>query len=178
MTAIVCHKDGWIVADVACTAGLWLIPVTASKIIRFGDHALVSASGLSGLHQETRELQKEHASTLDPLSACDRLVDSLCKLQMHHASARDKEDHRHIMMVTRYRQIISIDQVGMASEYPEAIEWWCGGSGDELCLGFLAGLNHRHPERSGVTSHDAVEAIRFASKYNLGVSYASTMEHL
>lgn len=173
------HRDGWAVADLACRAGSWVIPISDNKIVRFGNHSLVAACGLSGFRQESEQIQREHNMTLTPgCPGPQALIKSLCKLMLEH-STRKEEDHRQLLMVTNNRQLIGINQMGIADRYSEDEMYWCAGSGDDLCLGFLAGLRHRHPEHHiGICAQDAVEAIRFASKYQLGVSYASTTEHL
>lgn len=178
MTAIVAHRDGWMVADLACRANLWVIPVAENKIVRFGEHSLVAAAGLSGFRQESEEIQKEHSAHRLNMPGPKELIKSLCAFMLTHSTRKD-DDQRQLLMVTKDRQLIGINQMGIVDRYSDDEQYWCSGSGDELCLGFLAGLQHKHPERHiGICAQDAVEAIRFASKYQLGVSYASTTEHL
>lgn len=181
MTAIVGHRNGWMVSDVATTGNGWIFPFVANKILRFGTHSLVGCAGMPGLDRHCQELQKHHdqSGNVGP----DHLIDGLCELQEKYSKSGKDERGRQIVVVTNQKRLVYIDVDAVAHEVSAECSYHIIGSGDETCLGFLAGLQHRENhynshKTADICAHDAVEAIRFTSKYNSSVSYATRIEHL
>ncbi len=145
MTAIVAHRDGWIVADTQSTFhGCMVGPFEVHKIVNFG-HTLIGASGLSAFKQQiTKPLANK---TEDKLPAA---------LQKY---LEEKSPDVYVLLVNSKGRLSKFDSAGCEYPVKPSFDFWAIGSGADHTLGWLACIQQQRK----VTPQDAVKAIEYAA---------------
>jgi 20S proteasome alpha/beta subunit len=166
MTAIVAKRHtptspGFMVADTECLFGYSRGPFKVQKIINLG-HTLV---GISGLARSCQDLRKILAKTAEK-----DVVDTISEY------LEELDEQSSALVVNLAGDLVTFDPAGCVFRVMEDRTVWAGGSGEDPCLGYLAGVQAEGKRE--ITAEDAVNAIKHAAKNSAGINEICDIEYL
>lgn len=150
MSVCIVHRNGWAVSDSRSSYGGnsgRIVPVSAKKLFKVKDHALVASVGSAFLGQMADIMCSDKGP--------DEIIGELSTYMMQ------SDGDGCLLMVDNEGYMAEICGEGSV-EAIEGMDFWAIGSAADLCIGYLSAIA---AERE-IEPEDAMKAIRSAARFN------------
>lgn len=160
MTAIIAHRSGWMVSDSMAVAGDRIFKGPVRKMTKLGDHTLIGDAGMAGFETHAREALADAAEDRDMVATV--LSDWM------RENGNSEAGGYCLLLVNTKQELLEIDSNGAIMTVGP--DFWCIGSGGEICQSYLAGvLSTAFARTVQLTPSHAEQAIAYCASSLTGI---------